>query len=139
MINIKIRKLIQKTSKIILMLLPLFLVGWFILNFHKFAIEACLDDGKVWDYAENRCRNDCLKWGKEYGCIKLTPKQITLFENCRHNLPNCISVADYKEICLNNQKAWNIDEEDCYFEFSEKDCAELSGSWQYPDICSDKK
>ncbi len=115
----------------------LFAAVWIISGW--FAIESCLDDSKVWDYAENRCRNDCMKWNKKYGCIKLTPEQMTLFENCRHNLPNCISAAGYKEICLNNQKAWNIDEKECYFEFSEKECSKLSGQWQYPDICFDKK
>ena len=64
--NIKIFKHI-KTLGLILLITAGGAAGWFIFN--QLAIEACLDDGKVWDYAENRCRNDCLKWNENHGCI----------------------------------------------------------------------
>ncbi len=31
-------------------------------------IEACLDDGNVWDDDERKCRTDCWRWTKENGC-----------------------------------------------------------------------
>lgn len=31
----------------------------------------CVSDGKVWDSSENRCRDDCLSWNEEQGCIPL--------------------------------------------------------------------
>lgn len=38
-------------------------------------IDTCLDMGQgVWDYDQNRCRSDCLKWTKETGCVPLPTK-----------------------------------------------------------------
>ena len=64
------------------------------------------------DYQKNICRDDCLIWKKEFGCIKLTPEQTKLLKQCK-NLSNCPDNQTLKEICLNNQKAWNIDDNDC--------------------------
>ena len=35
------------------------------------AIDSCLDFGNVWDYEQNICREDCLRWTKEEGCVSL--------------------------------------------------------------------
>lgn len=36
------------------------------------AIDRCFDSGSgVWDYNEHRCRADCWKWDREYGCYKI--------------------------------------------------------------------
>ena len=29
----------------------------------------CAENGKVWDYNEKRCRDDCLTWNEVNGCI----------------------------------------------------------------------
>lgn len=34
--------------------------------------DNCLDMGNVWDYQEHRCRQDCLKWTAEQGCVPLS-------------------------------------------------------------------
>ena len=109
----------------------------FIRNPYWLIIDTCLDNGQVWDYQNNICRDDCLVWQKEFGCIKLTPKQTKLLKQCR-NQPNCPNSQTYKEICLNNQKAWNINENECKFDFSPQECFLLSGNWEYPEICNTK-
>ena len=98
----------------------------FIRNPYWLSIETCLDNGQVWDYQKNVCRDDCLIWKKEFGCIQLTPEQRTLLKQCK-NLS-----------CLNNQKAWNIDDNDCKFDFVSQDCFQLLGNWEYPTICKKK-
>ena len=36
------------------------------------ASSYCLESGQgVWDYEQNICRHDCLRWTKEEGCISL--------------------------------------------------------------------
>lgn len=38
--------------------------------------DRCIDSGHgVWDYQEHRCRQDCLKWTTEQGCIPLPKEQ----------------------------------------------------------------
>ena len=107
----------------------------FIRNPYWLSIDTCLDNGQVWDYQNNICRDDCLIWKKEFGCIKLTPEQTKLLKRCK-NLSNCPDNQTLKEICLNNQKAWNIDNNDCKFDFVSQDCSNLSGNWEYPTICN---
>ena len=132
-------KIIVKALIGLFVLLLLFHLVMFIIDPYSAEKEACMyDSGGIWDDSEKRCRKDCLWWGEKYGCIKMSEQQMKLYNQYLDN-DQQVPPSLKKEICLNNQKAWNIDEEDCYFDFSEKDCAELSGSWQYPDICSDKK
>ena len=106
----------------------------FIYNPYWLSIDTCLDNGQVWDYQKNICRDDCLIWKKEFGCIKLTPEQTKLLKQCK-NLSNCPDNQTFKEICLSNQKAWNINNNDCKFDFISQDCSKLSGNWEYPTIC----
>lgn len=95
----------------------------------------CKDMGGVWDDNEKRCRNDCLEWNKEYGCILLTPAQIRKMENCQIEKGPCLSDEDFFEICQNNRKAWDADKKECRFQFRAEECEKLSGNWYYPDIC----
>ena len=102
----------------------------FIKNPYFLAVDTCIDAGNVWDDDEKRCRDDCLKWNRDYGCIQITEEQRMLF-----SVNKRISEAVYKDICLSNQKAWNNDKGDCDFYFVSADCGKLSGSWKYPDSC----
>lgn len=102
-------------------------------NPNWFAIDSCLDSGDVWDYEQNICRNDCLKWSKDFGCIKLTKEQIKMYDNC--NQLNCITKDVYKAICLSNDKAWNLKYEECDFNFTLDKCSKLDNYWILPDIC----
>ena len=114
------------------------LAGLFIYDPYFLAEDACLDSGQVWDASEKRCREDCLKWNEDYGCIKLTSDQVAALAQCQHKT-NCFSKKVYKEICLNNQKAWDIIKESCWFEFKAADCGKSAGRWEYPEICTAQK
>lgn len=99
--------------------------------------DSCLDSGKgVWDPVEKRCRQDCLKYGKDFGCISLLPDEINIIENCRHR--QCLPDDKLKEICLRNHKAYNLEKAQCDFEFQFDDCGQKQGKWIYPDICMKK-
>lgn len=99
--------------------------------------DSCLDSGKgVWDIMEKRCRNDCLKYDKNFGCILLLPDEIELMKNCQHQ--QCLSNEKLKEICLRNHKAFDIENILCDFEFQIDDCNKKQGNWIYPDICTEK-
>lgn len=112
------------------------LIGVFIKNPYWLAIDSCLDMGNVWDDSEKRCRDDCLTWNKEFGCIELTAEQVQMFKNCQTHIRYCIPRHVYKDICFYNQKAWNLDKEECRYDFKPEDCHKLPGCWQYPDICA---
>ena len=96
---------------------------------------ACLDAGKVWDYEQKQCRDDCLAWQPEFGCISLTSEQVKLFAECRHKAGRCPSDEVYAAICLKNNKALNLDNGVCLFTFSQTDCGKLQGHWKYPAVC----
>ena len=83
----------------------------FIRNPYWLSIDTCLDNGQIWDYQNNICRDDCLIWKKEFGCIKLTPEQTKLLKRCK-NLSNCpdmiVNLTLYPKIVLNYQEIGNI-------------------------------
>ena len=37
-------------------------------------IDACMDSGKVYDPIQKICRDDCLTWSKETGCVPIQKK-----------------------------------------------------------------
>ena len=37
-------------------------------------IDACMDSGKVYDPVQKICRDDCLTWSKETGCVPIQRK-----------------------------------------------------------------
>ncbi len=98
---------------------------------------ACLETGGVWDEEEGRCRQDCLVWNKKFGCIELTAEQVKKMESCRSINKHCLSIDDFFVICQNNNKAWNLDNKSCRFEFEISECGKLSGHWQYPSLCKE--
>lgn len=73
----------SKVIKICIILAVLLFGGWKYFVFLE--QNGCLDEGNVWDYNENRCREDCLAWNKINGCIKLTDEQVELFKNAAIN------------------------------------------------------
>ena len=39
--------------------------------------DRCLDSGRgVWDYNRHECRQDCLTWNKDVGCVPITEENI---------------------------------------------------------------
>ena len=64
----------SKVIKICIILAVLLFGGWKYFVFLE--QNGCLDEGNVWDYNENRCREDCLAWNEINGCIKLTDEQM---------------------------------------------------------------
>lgn len=126
----------SKVTKICIILAVLFFAG------HKcfihLAQNSCLDDGNVWDYNENRCREDCLAWNKINGCIKLTEEQIKLFKKCRHQSAGCVAEEIFHEICLSNNLPLNTRTGECDVEFTPNKCHQLGKNWIYPKICENK-
>ena len=76
----------SKIFKLCGWLIVLSLVVWKIYIF--LAQDSCLDSGNVWDYDEGRCRDDCLRWDKFHGCIKMNDEQVALFKNVGINPPD---------------------------------------------------
>ena len=99
-------------------------------------IDICNDKGLVWDYEQNRCRNDCLKWGHEYGCIQLTHEEITILSKCRIK-NKCISNQQFKTICLRNNKTYNLKTNICNFNFDKSQCKDNHPDLAYPLICNE--
>ena len=132
-------KIIIKALIGLFALFLLFHLVMYIIDPYSAEKDSCMYDSYgSWDDSEKRCREDCVRWEEKYGCIKITEQQIKqrnkyLKEN------KTVPAALRKEICLQNQKAWNFKKEECYFDFIPADCSKLGDSWQYPDICSDKK
>lgn len=137
-----IRTLLNKISKLcywsgltILFAIIIGILLAFIYDPYGLSIDSCLDDKKVWDYAENRCREDCYTWKEKFGCIQLTKEQIVKLKRCNYNIQYCDNGQLYVEVCLNNHKSWNVKTKDCMFEFKLEDCFKLKGDWKYPDEC----
>lgn len=123
-----------KTKKILWGLSALVIV-WVAINVvENRRINACMQNAMVWDYDEHRCREDCLKWGEGFGCIKLTAEETEQIKHCRYDL-NCITNDMVCTICLRNGKAYNEDTHNCRYTFKPEMCYKLSGTWVYPAIC----
>jgi len=97
--------------------------------------NSCLDNGNVWDYQENRCREDCLVWNKINGCVKMTTEQVKIFKDCRHKGVGCVSKKVFDEICLNNNMPLNKKTGECDTEFTLDKCYKLGENWIYPKTC----
>ncbi len=97
--------------------------------------DRCLDNGNVWDYQENRCREDCLVWNKINGCIKMTAEQVKMFKDCRHKGAGCVPKKVFNEICLNNNMPLNKKTGECDAEFTLDKCYKLGENWIYPKNC----
>ena len=62
--------------RFIIAIIWLIFVVWSVFYIRRCSqIDTCLDMGQgVWDYDQNICRSDCLKWTKETGCIPLNTR-----------------------------------------------------------------
>ncbi len=123
----------SKIIKICIILMALLFCAWKCFVF--LAQNSCMDSGNVWDYKENRCREDCLAWNEVNGCIRLTDEQIKLFKKCRHQPASCVSEEVFEEICLNNNLPINKQTGECDAEFTLDKCYKLGENWVYPRIC----
>ena len=72
--------------------------------------------------------------GKKYGCIKLSPDEINHFSKCDVK-SKCITNQKFKIICLRNNKAYNLKENICDFNFETSKCKNKLQDWEYPSIC----
>lgn len=97
--------------------------------------DSCLDNGNVWDYKENRCREDCFAWNKINGCIKMTDEQVQLFKKCHHEPAGCIPDNVFNNICLQNHLPLNKVTGECDAEFTPDKCNKLGKEWIYPEVC----
>ncbi len=130
------KKLYSCIEHIVLFLLAFAIVCMLFLWFQNpdwLDIDSCQDLGKVWDRDEKRCRDDCLVWKADFGCIKLTAEQSEKYKNCATS--SCFSSEDNKDICLQNNKAWNEKQQVCDFYFKQSDCFKKGEDWFYPPIC----
>ena len=96
----------------------------------------CAEDGKVWDYNEKRCRDDCLAWNEVNGCIYMDEEYRKLFMACADKTADCdrekLDLFD-KELCKKYNAPLNLDYGYCDFRFEAKDCFKLKGNWKYPE------
>lgn len=125
----------SRIIKIGVLLMILCFGGW--KGFVFLEQNSCLDNGNVWDYDENRCREDCLAWNEINGCIKMTDEQIKLFKKCRHQPAGCISKDVFNSICLQNHLPLNQATGECDAEFTLDKCHKLGENWIYPKICNE--
>lgn len=123
----------SKVIKICIILAVLLFGSWKYFVFLE--QNGCLDEGNVWDYNENRCREDCLAWNKINGCIKLTDDQIELFKKCRYKPAGCVAKEVFNEICLQNHLPLNQITGECDTEFTLDKCHKLGEDWIYPKSC----
>lgn len=98
----------------------------------------CAENGKVWDYNEKRCRDDCLTWNEVNGCIYMDEEYRRLFRACADKTADCdrekLDLLD-KELCKKYNAPLNLKYGYCDFGFEVKDCFKLEGEWEYPEIC----
>ena len=65
-------------------------------------VDTCRDGGDVWDYDEDRCRDDCLLWNDKYGCVQMTPEYIQYMKDCYRDRKRCdeeLANRYYQELC----------------------------------------
>ena len=76
---------------------------WFLYGLDTFLRQlSCMDSGDVWDYDEDRCRDDCLTWKDKYGCVQMTPEHIQYMKDCRRDRKRCdeeLANIYYQELC----------------------------------------
>ena len=91
---------------------------------------SCYDSGNVWDYKEDRCRDDCVTFDNDGNCVALTPEEVKKFYE------SSLTDEEWLEICKRNQKPYNAKTLECDDKWTPKDCFKLEGDWVYPDICN---
>ena len=80
----------------------------------------CLDTQHgVWDYAENRCRKDCLTWNSKYGCVQMTPEHQKILDECYNDREHCnreLAHKYYLELCKKYKVPIDPKTGNCYFD-----------------------
>ena len=83
----------------------------------------CAENGKVWDYNEKRCRDDCLTWNEVNGCIYMDEEYRRLFRACADKTADCdrekLDLLD-KELCKKYNAPLNLKYGYCDFGFEVK-------------------
>ena len=73
-------KNIRKIVKYILFCFVILLVS--IYCFFELDMKvACLDSGEIYDPIQKKCRNDCLTWDDNIGCVPITEENRKKKEN----------------------------------------------------------
>ena len=82
--------------------------------------DTCRDGGGVWDYDEDRCREDCLLWNDKYGCVQMTPEHMQAIKDCRRDRKRCdVELAKMysEELCMKYSRRINPNTGHCTFEY----------------------
>ncbi len=82
--------------------------------------DTCRDGGGVWDYDEDRCREDCLLWNDRYGCVQMTPEHVKVMKDCRRGRKPCdVELAKMysEELCMKYSRRINPKTGHCTFEY----------------------
>ena len=82
--------------------------------------DTCRDGGDVWDYDEDRCRDDCLLWNDRYGCVQMTPEHVKVMKDCRRGRKPCdVELAKMysEELCMKYSRRINPKTGHCTFEY----------------------
>ena len=80
--NIKLNKILLYLRKLFKLLF--LIVGWFVIAIICCAVYLatdekgwCLSEGHgVWDADRRECRQDCLTWREDIGCVPITEENI---------------------------------------------------------------
>ncbi len=90
-----ITKLYTLLAVTLIMFLGLFLYFWLD------DVGYCLEQGNVWDYGMDTCREDCLHWNYEKGCIRLTAEEVNSLKECeRKSTPQLPNGDCYQRVAL---------------------------------------
>ena len=82
--------------------------------------DTCRDGGGVWDYDEDRCREDCLLWNDKYGCVQMTPEHMQAIKDCRRDRKRCdVELIKWhsEELCMKYSRRINPNTGHCTFEY----------------------
>ena len=82
--------------------------------------DTCRDGGGVWDYDEDRCREDCLLWNDKYGCVQMTPEHMQAIKDCRRDRKRCdVELIKWhsEELCMKYSRRINPKTGHCTFEY----------------------
>ncbi len=82
--------------------------------------DTCRDGGGVWDYDEDRCREDCLLWNDKYGCVQMTPEHMQAIKDCCRDRKRCdVELIKWhsEELCMKYSRRINPNTGHCTFEY----------------------
>lgn len=88
----------------LLVIIPPMLFWAMVIGYVFDEVGDCAENGKVWDYNEKRCRDDCLTWNEVNGCVYMDEEYRRLFRACADKTADCdrekLDLLD-KELCKN--------------------------------------